>query len=129
MSRGDGFRCGAQIKRKFPEAYTKYKSLYNKVECSYDLLGECQVIFSNGKMIANLFGQFDCGSDENVVYTDYNSLSEALRKLGEEADMNKATVALPYNLGCVRGNGDWTIVLKLIEKHIPNAVLYRLDRD
>ena len=102
------------IKEYLPEAYNEYKShpLLKKKE----ILGHCQLIKSKNKIIANLFSQFSYGRDNNIVYTNYSSLREALIKLKNYAKQNNLTVALPYNIGCGLANGDWNIVYFILKE-------------
>ena len=64
-----------QIKEKYPDIYRQYKKLCDRTE-SKELLGSVQLIgCDDGKIIANLFGQYKYGTDKQQ--TDYKALEEA----------------------------------------------------
>lgn len=105
------------IKQMYPEAYLSYMELYT----GYDefnknkLLGQCQIVKSKNKYIANLHGQMNWGNNKNTIYTNYDKLKESLFELKEFAKKNKLSIAIPYNIGCGYANGDWDKVLSDIK--------------
>jgi|688.fasta_scaffold573284_2 O-acetyl-ADP-ribose deacetylase (regulator of RNase III) len=101
-----------QIRDKYPNVYKEYKSFCNKAQL---LFGNVQLITcSDGKTIANLFGQYGYGNDKQ--YTDYKALEESLENMLFLIRPFKKSIALPYKLGCGLAGGDWNIVYKIIEK-------------
>lgn len=56
-------------------------------------------------------------SVQMILYTDYKALDNCLRYVFKKASELGCSVALPYELGCVSGGGDWNIVKGIIEKH------------
>ena len=116
-----------QIKEKYREVYRQYKTLCDRTE-SKELLGSVQLLgCDDGKIIANLFGQENYG--RNGQYTDYDALREALTSIYERAINHKESVAIPYNIGCSLGGGNWDIVYKIIKEvfHDYDATLYRWE--
>ena len=101
-----------KIKNKYPEVYKEYKDFCKK---SRQVLGNvCPVICHDGKIIANLFGQYDYGRDKQ--YTNYEALEESLQNLFFLIKPFKSTIAIPYKLGCGLAGGNWNIVYGIIEK-------------
>lgn len=70
-----------QIARKYPENYKQYIEYCNQFKPNLRaLLGDVLYIKTNdGKIIANLFGQYNTGI--NKRQTDYNALNETFNKL------------------------------------------------
>lgn len=112
-----GSGLAKQIRNKYPEVYPSYIKYCKgcKDNDPKNLLGEVQTIpCSDGKIIANLFGQYRYGRDKQ--YTDYNALKTSLEGILQVAKMFNNTIAIPYNLGCGLAGGDWNIVYKIIEE-------------
>jgi O-acetyl-ADP-ribose deacetylase (regulator of RNase III) len=115
-----------QIKEKFPIVFEEYIT-FLKENGSKKSLGRCNAVaISSEGYIANLFGQYDCGT--NRVQTDYDALDSALNALEELCDITGYSVAIPYNLGCGLAGGDWNIVSKMIEEIFKDTkvTLYKL---
>lgn len=109
-----GAGLAKQLRDKYPGLYEEYKKYFNFAN-SKSLLGDCQlVLVSDGKIIANLFGQLDYGRDKQ--YTNYNALKQALALAFNFAKENKMSVAIPYGLGCGLAGGDWKEVYKIIKE-------------
>lgn len=110
-----GSGVAAQVKRKYPVAYSMYKQLCDENEhYRVGLLGRaqlCPVSFNpDGSVriyVANLFGQYDYGRSKYKVYTDYTALRQSFGELSAFASRNNLTIAMPFRIGCDRGNGDW----------------------
>ncbi len=103
-----------QIRQKYPEVYTHYLEYINGAG-THPLLGEVQtVLCHDGKVIANLFGQDGVGTKQ--IQTDYEALATSLAGILCIAKMvGNDTIAIPYEIGCGLGGGDWNIVYKIIE--------------
>jgi len=108
----------------------EYKRGYSKKE---SLLGSIQFVnCSDGKIIANLFGQEGYGRDKQ--YTDYDALRKSLEGLYESVTWSNnilkgKTIAIPYNLGCGLAGGDWNIVYEMIKQVFYNyeVTIYKLS--
>jgi O-acetyl-ADP-ribose deacetylase (regulator of RNase III) len=126
-----GSGLAKQIRAEWPHVYTLYKErVANKNPES--LLGTMQIVdVSNDdtQFVANLFGQLDYGRDDNR-YTIYNALTTALKTLMTFAVTHGYTVAIPYQLGCGLGGGDWNKVSDIIESvfvdYIEMVTIYKL---
>lgn len=119
------------IKQIYPEAYISYIKLYNSYDLDYKnkLLGQCQIVKSKNKYIANLHGQMNYGNNKNTVYTNYGKLKESLVSLKEFAKKNQLSVAIPYGIGCGYANGDWNTVYKYIKDVFNDyyVIIYKND--
>jgi len=110
-----GSGVAAQVKRKYPIAYKMYKDLCDEnSHYRVGLLGKaqlCPVSFlpdgSPRIYIANLFGQYEYGRSKYTIYTNYVALRQCMHELSEFALENNYTIAMPFKIGCDRGNGDW----------------------
>lgn len=122
-----------QIKNKFPEAYNSYIKKVKSFSNVNNLLGEVDFakVKPNNRIIANLFGQKYYGYDRDIQYTDYDALIKCLSKLKDYAQKNNLTVALPYNIGCDRGGGDWNYVYSIIDKIFEDyeITLYKYNKE
>ena len=84
---------------------------------SYSLLGTyIKSDLPNGQAIINLFGQDAYGRDKK--HTVETSLQEALIKFCNDLPKTdrKYTCALPYQIGCGRGGGNWNTVLYMLQQ-------------
>lgn len=129
-----GAGIAAQIAKKFPHVETEYlKYLRHCKKNKIDPLGTAQYVPSeiwavclvdtmNNEIITecrsmqfqyivNLFGQRDIG---NGLQTDYAAIKKALIDIKEKAKSIGATIAVPYNIGCGLGGGDWNEVYAII---------------
>jgi hypothetical protein len=73
---------------------------------------------SDGKMGYNLYSQFNFGYD-GKLYTNYEAMLSGLEKIRDHIKQNLKTnvkIGMPFKMGCVRGGGDWNIVMDIISK-------------
>ena len=115
-----------QIKEKYPNVFDQYRKFF--VNNKFTALGKCQIVEAeNNKYIANIFGQYNYGT--NKQQTDYKALEEALFSLKVSAKDNNMSVAIPYNIGCGLAGGSWSFVYNMIEEvfHDYDVVLYRWE--
>jgi O-acetyl-ADP-ribose deacetylase (regulator of RNase III) len=111
------------IKNKYPKVYENYRRICKQYESKkQSLLGQVVwgMITPDDKIIANLFGELDYGGD-GKRYTDYNALESAFKEVyravtSKNSTIKGMTIAIPYNIGCGLGGGDWNVVYKIIEK-------------
>lgn len=115
-----GAGIAAQIKEKWNNVFTRYKTICCLSSNSENLLGECQIVKvhdPNISYVANLFGQ-NLISRQGVM-TNYQALEEAMRDVVEFATLNYpngCTVGFPYKIGCGIAGGDWNVVKDIIIK-------------
>jgi len=135
-----GSGLAKQIRNKYPNVYESYVKLVNWQKEEYNkglaknksLLGNIQFVdCSDGKVIANLFGQEGYGRDKQ--YTDYTALRKSLESLYETVTCDYNTlygksIAIPYNLGCGLAGGNWNIVYEMIKQIFYNyeITIYKL---
>lgn len=72
------------------------------------------------KCIVNLYQQLNVGRDKRQL--DYTAFENALLDFTERKQEG-IPIYIPKNIGCGNAGGDWSIVLKIIEKVIPEAIL------
>lgn len=104
-----GSGLAKQIKEKWPEVNEAYvrKCLKQKNE----LLGTVLPVQTNdGKIICNVFGQYNYGSGKRQ--TSYLALFNGLCEVLKNA---KSDVAIPANVGCCRGGANWIKVFNFIQ--------------
>jgi len=120
-----GKGLGLQIRVKYPEVYYSYIIQCQKSKYSKDLLGTVLFVNTRHNTIANIFGQYDYGT--NKQYTDY----DALRKGFEVIKSKNKTVAIPYGIGCGLGGGDWDTVYNIINDVFSDSdgvVIYKYEK-
>lgn len=132
------------ISEKYPIVKKKYEEIFQHIENKTDnnvfdgsnnlisteiipsdfvsLLGYVQLLdVGNNLYVANLFGQYDYGTDSRK--TEYFALKTALERVQQWESLRtlfdgpapSMKVHLPKNLGCGLAGGDWKIVRKIIE--------------
>ena len=118
-----GSGVAKQIKANFPEVFNEYRG-HAQSHDSDELLGTTQFVFSpsKNKIIANVFGQDSFGASRRRTFE--SALIWGLIKVKEFAEDNNMSVAMPYNIGCALGGGDWNTVYEGIQ-----AVFSDFDRD
>ena len=139
----------AKVLRDFDEGiYNHYKivSEHRKLH-NIPLLGDNDYYWimnhNNQQCIVSMFAQDKYGYDGNQ-YTDYEAFKTCLRQFKaswsawvEDIDKNnnkilrRTSVALPYNIGCGRGGGDWEEIYLIIKEELIDydVELWRLDVD
>lgn len=129
-----GSGVAKQIKERYPLAYMFYKKWCDDCTDSSKLLGQTQIVMvSDGATrpmaVCNLFAQ-DMYGYNGKCYTSYTAFQSCLLKLKAGIPPG-STIAMPYKIGCGLGGGDWTVVLKMIEKTLGDAhtvELWRLEQ-
>ena len=107
-----GSGIAKQIREKYPIVYEEYKELYNHHKSNnYRLLGENQIVkVDSDKYVVNIFGQEYYGRD-GKKYTNYNALAKGFSDLLLKTHCD---IAIPYNIGCGYGGGDWDKVFEML---------------
>lgn len=114
------------LRETYPSLYPSYKK-YCEGKSPEELLGNCQIVGTGSKFVANIFGQLNYGR-QKIRYTDYDALKNGLFELKNAAKKQGYTIALPYNIGCGLANGDWNIVERMIQEVFADyeVTLYRI---
>lgn len=123
-----GSGIAKQIRDKYPMVYSSYKNICKDYKPEV-LLGHAQyVVVNDDKTICNVFGQLNYGYKDKV-YTNYKALEKAFKYIAKHS--KDKTIAIPYNIGCCRGGGDWSIVYKLIQEIFKDCdvTLYEYNGD
>ena len=123
-----GAGLAKQVKKKCPDAFRRYITFVKKSkEDKSKLLGRCCIGFFDGvedKCVANLFGQYNYGTDKK--YTNVDALERAFVDCKNFAEVCSYSIAIPFGIGCGLGGADWdTEVRPMIErvfKDFPNDV-------
>lgn len=137
----------AKVLRDFDEGiFTHYKAVSERRKLqNISLLGDNDYYWLinhyKKQCIVSMFAQDKYGYD-GKQYTDYEAFRTCLRQFKaswpawvEDIDKNnnkilrRTSVALPYNIGCGRGGGDWEEILKIITTELVDydIELWRLD--
>lgn len=104
------------------EAYAEFCEMYDN---DYNKLkGKVFKVMLKGKFIMNMFSQ-----KENFD-TDYESMKVALEEVKEYAKSYNLSIAIPYGIGCGIANGNWNIILEIIDRIFKDydITLYKLKR-
>lgn len=122
------------IRKKWPVVKDQYLHyVYDAKVSGSPLLGSAQLVeIDDGKYVANLFGQDGYGTEPGHQYTDVDALEKALIWVRDAAKDLGASIALPYNIGCSLGGGNWDEVSAVIERVFSSSdvpvTIYRLQR-
>ena len=123
------------IRVEYPGAYETYREVYelngNKLE-----LG---MLIAYGSLVHTIFNcitQDTYGRDKNVRYVDYDAVRHCMKRINNRFlvdlwnDFPPTAVAMP-KIGCNLGNGDWSIIEKIIEEESTafQPVVYLYDAD
>lgn len=140
-----GSGVALQVHQKFPHIFFQYKKFCDDMNRFHksNLLGSMLPVSTNPmdryiptkyakQIICNLFTQENYGFGKRQ--TDYDAFKSALINMNQFIDDEldgKATIAMPYKIGCFRGGGDWGIVLPMIEEVFSDkeVLLYRRDEN
>lgn len=134
------------VKKKYPVVFDEYAVLCKIGQKTRSLMGHCQLIEvrediveeqgslfvypeNEGKVfriVANLFGQHEIGTDQKR--TEEEHLKKALELMKEKAMEKGYSVALPYQLGSGLAGGTWSEILGIVKEVFHNypVTIYRL---
>ena len=119
-----GAGLALDIRKKWPIVYKDYMNAFKEGEL---FLGNVilSTIIEVNLYVVNLCGQYYYGRKGN--YTTYTAIRSGLEKIKKFSIYRGLTVYIPKNMGCGLAGGDWSIVYKIIEEEIPNAIIVRKD--
>ena len=119
-----GAGLAKQIREKYPHVYENYRDVCTMTEGS--LLGKVSFAQVTPTLcISSVFGQEFYGRNPNVVYTSYDALKTGLFKVKVAQMRWDKQVYVPHGIGCGLANGDWNVVLSVIEETIPDAIIVK----
>lgn len=86
----------------------------------------------DSRYVFNIYGQYNYGYD-GVQYVDYDALENGLKSVRNYMIIKKIqSIGFPYNMGCCRAGGEWSIVEEMIkrvfEKTSLKVVIYKFNR-
>lgn len=129
-----------QIRDAYPQVYQAYRAFVRNYPTPKSLLGLNYMVTESGlpvqtfdktnpksKIIANLFGQ--ARISRTVKQTDESALRASLEHLVAYAKLHNLSVALPHNIGCGLGGGNWDEILDIIRDvfHDYPVTIYRYN--
>jgi len=113
------------VRERYPQVYEEYMD--NPCE-----LGNCGFVDLENSMttcytVCNLYAQYNYGYD-GKRYLNYAALADALREMADGCPKN--IIGFPYNMGCDRAGGDFTIVKEMVEYYFKdfNVKFYKLTK-
>ncbi|WCF11687.1 macro domain-containing protein (plasmid) [Paenibacillus thiaminolyticus] len=137
------------IKEKYPSVFNKYDALCKMAKIAENgrkLMGCCHMVevredviikdnvakvypVGDGELVrvvANLFGQYKIGTNQQRTEVSY--LRKALEVMKKTSMEKGYSVALPYQLGCGLGGGEWAEILSTIKDVFDDypVTIYRL---
>lgn len=109
-----------QIRNRYPDTYKRYNEVCKKYPSDY-LMGRSLLTIEgtttkDAKVISNIFGQRKIRSYEGEVCTESDKLLEGLKELRDWTASYGFDVAIPYEIGCGLGGGDWKYIYSEIKK-------------
>ncbi|MDJ0725594.1 MAG: hypothetical protein QNJ38_10825 [Prochloraceae cyanobacterium] len=116
-----GAGLALKIRKKYPEVYEYYRHNIPK-------RGDVQIIQISPKLfVANLAAQQDYGRVKGKRYTNYGAFRNCLIKIRAISSDRNLIPYLPYKIGCGLAGGDWSMISGFIERHLPDAVICKLE--
>ncbi len=115
-----GAGLALQIRNKYYGWYSNYKNHPSAL----GEVGYYKVSLNPNLWIANLYSQFHYTLHGCV--TNYTAFEDCLNNIKEWYPTHTDRVYFPYGIGCGLAGGDWNIILSIIERIIPEAVIVKL---
>lgn len=105
------------IRAKFPQAYQKYMQAYEEKGLRVGQVVWALITEDPKLAVANGITQKFYGRNPSVRYVDYEGVRQVFRQVGEVARRRALPVHYP-KIGAGLGNGDWTIIEKIINEEL-----------
>jgi hypothetical protein len=115
------------IRKKFPYVFYNYSEICKKFNNNQiKLLGRFLSVKINceNRFIINLFSQLSYGKNKNMIYTNYTAFEYSIinfinnfNLLDKDSENYLQPLAIPYHIGCGRGNGNWDIIYGILFKN------------
>lgn len=118
-----GSGIAMQIRQTYPQVYVDYTDEWGKhFKQPSHLLGKVVYTRINPDLvIASAFTQLNYGHLPEVRYVSYDALDDAFKHVNQMAVKLNLPIKMPM-IGASRGNGNWNIILKILEEnHLPNV--------
>ena len=113
-----GAGIARQIKEQYPEAYYSDQCTLRGDKTK---LGTAVFVHSQGKIIVNLYGQYDHGGyGRDGVYVDYKALRRGLQAVHDACAKPSSQwptwpkIGMP-RIGCALAGGSWARVAKILD--------------
>ena len=104
-----------QISKIFPEAF---RADLDTIKGDINKLGTYSSAESRGIRVVNCYTQYHFGT--NKINVDYDAIDKVMAKIA--IDFKDKRIGIPL-IGVGLAGGDWNIISKIIEKHLPNATI------
>jgi hypothetical protein len=119
------------IRDKWDKAYVKYKKWSQKPDFQ---LGSVQfVMVEDDIAVCNMVGQHGIGFSNDNPPIRYDAVDSCLRRVANVAKEHKASVHMPFKMGCGLAHGNWEEIQKLINKNLCEqdieVILYQLNEE
>lgn len=113
-----GSGIATQIRHMYPQVYVDYTDEWGRhFKQPSSLLGKVVYTKITQKLIiASAFTQLNYGHDENIRYVSYDAIDIAFKDIYKKAVELNLPIKMPM-VGAGRGNGNWSIISKIIEQH------------
>lgn len=114
------------IRQLFPLVYDTYNLVCKKMgkellgtalivdNLGVVLNGTSTIVQKNDKIVANVFGQYDIGTDKKR--TQEGAFKRGLMEVKEFAKKNYLSVSIPQGIGCNKGGGQWEDIHQIIKE-------------
>jgi len=108
------------LTKKWPESEQRYRAWFRGEVKQPFALGEVQFVqVSNDIWVANLIGQRNVRSVNDVPPVRYDAIRIGLQRVASEALQLRASVHLP-RIGCGLAGGNWEEVGNIVEENLIN---------
>ena len=119
-----GAGLALDIRKKWPIVYENYMNAFKEGKLFLGNVIISTIVYSR-LYVGNICGQYYYG--RKGKYTVYTAIRSGLKYINKISWNKGLTVYIPKNMGCGLAGGDWSIVYKIIEEEIPNAIIVRKD--
>jgi len=110
---GAGFVMALSRKWEEPEREYREWSKYGRLT-----LGEVQFVSVGGRtLIANLVGQRGLRGPDNPSPVNYGAIATGMRKVGEKAQLHRASIHMP-RMGCGLAGGSWDMIEAILKETV-----------
>lgn len=124
-----GSGVALQVRKLYPKVYEIFERKYSKAWYKPGLLGTCDFVNVNDDtVVCNLYGQDSYGvkfiDGKQVQHTDYEAFISGMRLVNAYVKKHGVkSVIFPFNIGCDRGGGKWSVIKEIIEDNLKDCDL------
>jgi len=111
-----GAGVAKDIRDKWDKAYIKYKQWSQKPD--FQLGGVQFVMVEDDVAVCNMVGQHGIGFSNDNPPIRYDAVDCCFKKVANVAKDHKASIHMPFKIGCGLAHGNWDEIKKLIDKNL-----------